>query len=184
MSNIKYKSIYRVFSNVRYILLALLTASIYLLIAILVPSLSVIKFFWSSGMSIFALAKLAIVFYISNSTNTTRVSVLIIAILSGLNISMLVFYFNRRIRLQKDAGVGFLGMIIGLLGIGCTSCGSVILSAIFGLTAATSFLRILPFKGSELGVLSILLLLLSIYILSIKIENPFICKIDTNKRDK
>lgn len=171
-----------VFKNFKYILLALVISFIYLLVAILIPSYSIIKFFWGSSMPIFNLIKLAIDFFISNSTNLTRTFVLIISILSGLNFSMLVFYLKKRISLQKNIGTGFLGMIAGILGIGCASCGSIILSSIFGLTAATNFLRVLPFNGLEFGIVGILLLLLSIYFLSTKIQNPLICKVDIRRK--
>jgi hypothetical protein len=100
-----------------------------------------------------------------------------LAVLSAINISMMVFYMRRRIILQKRAGVGLVGIIIGFLGVGCASCGSLILSSIFGLSVTASFIGILPFKGLEFGILGIFFLLLSIYLVGKKIQDPLFCKI-------
>jgi len=57
---------------------------------------------------------------------------------------------------------GFLGFIAGLLSSGCPMCGSVIF-ALLGFPLALFFL---PFKGLELRLLSIILLLFSVYFLA------------------
>lgn len=172
-----------VFSNKKYILLAIGIAILFFMVAMLVPGLSAVKFAWTySPDSLWAKIKALVIvwkFFEANSTIWSRWLVLIVALLGGINFSLLIFYLRRRIRLEKSVGTGLVGMIIGLLGIGCASCGSVILSSIFGFTLATAFLGSLPFRGKEIGIFGILLLLLSIYLIAQKIQNPASCKIKT-----
>ena len=73
---------------------------------------------------------------------------------------------------------GVIGIIVGFLGVGCASCGSLILSSIFGLSVTASFIGFLPFKGLELGILGIVILLISIYLVAKKIQDPLMCKIN------
>lgn len=68
-----------------------------------------------------------------------------------------------------EAGIGVLGLLVGFLGIGCSVCGSIILSSIFGLTTTTVLVSFLPFGGLEFGGVGIFLLLLSIYFIAVKI---------------
>lgn len=98
---------------------------------------------------------------------------LIISALFGIYISLFVF----RRDLIKDnknvkpiiSGVG--GSIAGVIAAACPSCGAPLL-AFFGAPLA---LMALPFEGLEIKVLSILLLLLSIYLLSESIEKKLNC---------
>ncbi|PLX24512.1 hypothetical protein C0580_05030 [Candidatus Parcubacteria bacterium] len=178
MENTNLKPFYLVFKNIKYILLAFGISFVYILLAVIIPSYSFINFFLDYNYPVFGLPKLVYGFFIANSTVWTLSMTILISILSGINFSMLIFYLKRRISKEKKFGVGFGGMLIGLLGVGCASCGSIILSSIFGFTAATGFLGILPFKGFELGIVGVVLLALSIYFLSRKIENPLLCKIE------
>ena len=103
--------------------------------------------------------------------------VISLSFMFGVNISMFVFYLRRRISSESSAGISMGGIVLGLLGVGCASCGSVILSTIFGLTAASGFLGILPLRGQEFGLIGFILILYSIIILSQKISNPLICNV-------
>lgn len=82
--------------------------------------------------------------------------------------------------MSRAAGTGLVGIIVGFLGVGCSACGSLILSSLFGLAGAAVVVKILPFNGYEIGFVSIVLLAVSIYLLVAHLQNPFICQI--NKR--
>lgn len=114
----------------------------------------------------------------STFTSSSLVLVIILSLLSAINIVMMIFYIRRRISLEKKTGVGLLGIILGFLGVGCASCGSLLLSSIFGLAATTSFIGILPFRGLEFGILGIFMLLFSTYLIAKKIQNPLLCKVN------
>ena len=92
----------------------------------------------------------------------------IIALLLGVYVALFIFKIRM---IKRGSGFsGFLGFIAGLLSSGCPMCGSVIF-ALLGFPLALFFL---PFKGLELRVLSIILLLFSVYFLARSLDK---CKI-------
>lgn len=174
-------SLKTVFSRPWYIGLALAVALTLLFLAIWLPNISFLKHITVSNTYSFS-DKVAILwsslgFIKTNSTPVTRTLIITVIILSGVNVSLLAFYLKNRIKLEKAAGSGVLGTIAGLLGVGCTSCGSVLLSSIFGLSATAGFIGVLPLKGAEFGIVGILILTLSIYLIAKKIQTPFVCKV-------
>jgi hypothetical protein len=107
----------------------------------------------------------------------SAVSTVLTALLFGVNISIVTYYIRKRKMMLKKSGVATstLGLITGILGIGCASCGSLLVS-LLGLGGALAFL---PFGGQELGVIGVLLLLFSAYTLLHSISNP-VCKLKVN----
>lgn len=98
---------------------------------------------------------------------------LIISALFGIYISLFIF---RRDLIKDSKNVkpiisGIGGTITGVIAAACPSCGAPIL-AFFGAPLA---LMALPFQGLEIKVLSILLLLLSVYLLTESIEKKLKC---------
>ncbi|MEK7115011.1 MAG: hypothetical protein AAB847_01485 [Patescibacteria group bacterium] len=95
-----------------------------------------------------------------------------IIFLVTVNAGMLIYYIRQKGRLLKSGGAtGVFGLIIGIIGGGCVSCGSVVLS-VLGLTGAVIFL---PFSGYELPWVSIGFLLISIYLLYKNIKKKNTC---------
>lgn len=170
-----------VFKRPWYILLAGLITLTLLLLAIWIPNIPFVSHVIESN--IYALqAKAGILvaslgFFKTNFTVLTQSVTITVAVLTGINVAMVVYYLKRRIELEKSVGTGAMGTIVGVLGIGCASCGSVILSSIFGLSATASVLGVLPFKGAEFGLLGIVILVVAIYLVSKKIQNPLVCNI-------
>jgi hypothetical protein len=79
---------------------------------------------------------------------------------------------------QREMGVSLLGVATSLLGVGCASCGSVVLTSLIGLSSASTVLGILPFRGQEFGFLGIAILLMAIIYTMKKINQPFLCKVE------
>ena len=122
--------------------------------------------------------------YGSIGTNFTVVSAsytIAIAILFGVNIALLAHYITRMRGGVRGVGstsaAGFGGLIAGIFGIGCAACGTFIFTSVLALFGASSFLAILPLGGEEFGLIGVLLLIYSIYILAKKISNPLVCEI-------
>lgn len=147
---------------------------------IVLMNYSLLKFVAASGF-FDTEAKLRI-FMASLGSFHTRISVpeqimtVVTALLAGINVSVLAHYFKRRIPLQKAMGVSTVGILGSFLGIGCASCGSVLLISLLGLSAAGGFIRLLPLRGMEFGIVSILILLSSLFFVARKIESPLVCK--------
>jgi hypothetical protein len=108
--------------------------------------------------------------------------IILLSVLFGLTFSVYIYYFKKRlpnIKLSaKSTSSGTLGFLSGLLGIGCVSCGTVILSGLIGFAGVASFLSFLPFGGEEFAWLGILLLSLSFYLALKKTSDPQVCFIE------
>src|SRR3989338_9098501 len=92
------------------------------------------------------------------------------AILFGINLDLLIYYFKNGLKSLLASQTSLVSLIFSFLGFGCLSCGSIILTAIFGLSTAFLVINFLPFNGLEFGLISILLLIVSIVSLSGKIS--------------
>ena len=94
--------------------------------------------------------------------------------LTSIAIILYLFKYNemKKFSMGKE-GVGFAGFFFGLFTSGCAVCYPLILTAL-GIPTA---LALLPFGGVELQVLSILLLLISIYFVSRSIIKGNLCRI-------
>jgi hypothetical protein len=117
------------------------------------------------------------------STSVTLLgAMLIIAIsfLFAINTVMLIFFLRRKIAQVQQSGMatGFLGIISGVLGMGCAACGSFLLTSVLSLFGASAILTYLPLRGEEFGILGVILLLFSIYLTAQQIQNPVVCRID------
>ena len=157
----KFKEVFgilrQIYKNKRYIYLSLITAIIsfivfYKLTLVTIANNSLKVFIMMSGY---------------NYTYFTLLSFVIISVLFGIYLSVFIYRF-KLIKLMKEKKgtsigfIGYLGLIAGVFGAGCPTCGSVV----FALVGAPLALMYLPFRGLELRVLSILILLVSIYFLT------------------
>lgn len=171
----------QVFSTWQYWLVSICVAAAIVLITILLSQYQFITSVLSSEL-FDSIVKFKVIFsslgvFQTNLTTENQIFAIAIALLSGITIAMVVYYFKHRFSVQMAAGTSFLGVLVGLLGVGCSACGSVVVSTIFGIGAASAFLGALPFKGTEINILSMLILLGSIYMIAKKIVSPDVCEI-------
>jgi len=170
----------RVFSRIRYVLLALVVALLLLLFSIWLPNLPLV---WDTIVSMLTTPMKFTYLYDSlgafntNFSLSSQITTSLIALLFGIHVSLVTFYFINRISTQRSAGIGTLGILSGIVGIGCAACGSVVLSTLIGVGAATGFLGALPFHGLEFTSLGIALLIVAISVVSKKITDPMVCPV-------
>jgi len=113
-------------------------------------------------------------------TNFTSVSLtvtFVTAILLGIQVSLVAYYLANSLKLQRSMGFSAFGMVSSVLGIGCASCGSIILTSLVGFSSTSLILRLLPFGGQELSFVGVTLLLYSLHLTIIKIKQPITCHI-------
>jgi len=115
--------------------------------------------------------------FVTNFTVSSQVMVVLVSLLAGVNMAMLIFYLKKNRAIQKTAKTSVLGLIVGTLGVGCSACGSVILTSIFGVSASFVFMSYLPLRGMEFGLIGIALVLFSIYNIANKMQSPTTCSI-------
>lgn len=102
----------------------------------------------------------------TNFTLLSAIYTILIAILAGINVSLIVELVRKRQMVAGGATAGSVGIIAGALGVGCAACGSLIVTALVGTTIGTGTLALLPFGGSEFGLIGAGLLSYSTYLLS------------------
>ena len=112
----------------------------------------------------------------TNFTTISRLLAVAIALLFGINFSLTVYYLKLKLELARTVTTSLSGLLLGTIGAGCASCGSVILASLLGTTASVSLVSALPLAGNEFGVLSIIILGLSIILLLRKIKEPLFCQ--------
>ncbi|WKZ29631.1 MAG: hypothetical protein QY323_02775 [Patescibacteria group bacterium] len=97
---------------------------------------------------------------------------LALAVLFGINVAFIVRYMRRQVRMHRAAGASALGVLVGLLGVGCAACGSALFASLLGTGSA---LAALPLRGQEFTWLGIALVLLSTFSLARKLVEPEAC---------
>ncbi|HIH11581.1 TPA: hypothetical protein HA241_05290 [Candidatus Woesearchaeota archaeon] len=101
----------------------------------------------------------------------------LISILTGVVVAQTVYILRRQ--REWNAGVGTSSIIASIIAPTCAPCAL----SLFGILGIGGFLTILPFKGAELSILAIIVLIGSVTYLSKKITTK-ICPVDTKKKIK
>lgn len=173
-----------IFRQPKYLVFTLLIALILIAFAAWLPNIHLItKAMTSSTMTLWQKTNLITSLLGSLQTNFTTLSrnlTILSATLTGVQASLLIYYVRRSILIQREVGASVAGMASSLLGVGCASCGSVVLTSIIGFSSATTLLGILPFRGQEFGFVGIAILLGAISFTLRKINQPLDCEIHKN----
>jgi hypothetical protein len=170
-----------VFKKPSYALLAVATSFALLFIAAWMRNIKFLGFLLFSSQFGFA-AKLKIFEWTFanlalNTTPLRLVLVILAAVLASVNVALLAFYLRKRVAVGREAGTSAGGLIVSALGVGCASCGSVLLTSLLGFSAGAAALAALPLQGAEFTLVGIGLISVSIVMLAKKIQNPFVCEI-------
>ena len=170
-----------VFRRPANVLVALGTSFFALFVALWLSNWELLKFIFFNGT--FSLGSKIMILItslggiVTNFKAPSRVVTLSVIILLGINMAMFLHYMKIRIKADKASGAGLAGTLLGMLGVGCAACGSVVLSSIFGTVFTAGVVGILPLDGLEFGLMGIVFLTLSIYLTSKKIVDPEVCKL-------
>ncbi len=175
----------KIITNPKYLLLSTVVGLMVIAFAAWLPNLHLItKTMTSSTMTLWQKTNLLTALLGSLQTNFTplsRIVTFVSAILAGVQISLLVYYIKQTVRVQQSMGMSALGVATSMLGVGCTSCGSVVLTSLIGFSSATAILGFLPFRGQEFGILGIGILLFAIHLTVKKINQPYACEVRRKK---
>ncbi len=172
----------RVFQRPTYLGLATLISLCVFAFSVWLPNFKLIAKVLSSDAGLLQRLKFPLSLLGSITTNFSFLSAsytILIAILFGMNVAMLIFFLRRRLVNIKQTGValGFLGMISGIFGVGCAACGSFLMVTLLTWSGAGALMAVLPLNGEEFGIVSIILLFISLFYTAKQIEDPVVCKI-------
>lgn len=176
-----------VFRSPVAVVLASVVAGVLFMAAVLLSNVRLVwQIVWSSNIAVIDKAEVIVNLLGSLGTNFTilgATSVVVIAVLFGINIAMFVHFVRKRrdVLVGGGAATSIGGLLSGVLGIGCAACGSVVLSAVLPLVGIGGLLAVLPFGGEEFGLLGIGLLAVSVSSIAQKIVDPAVC-IDPSMR--
>ncbi len=172
----------RIIQQPKYLLVIAIVTLTVIALAAWLPNIHLItKTMTSKTMTVWQKTNLVTSLLGSIQTNfspLSRTVTIISATLTGIQTSLLIYYLRQTIMVQREMGVSLLGVATSLLGVGCASCGSVVLTSLIGLSSASTVLGILPFRGQEFGFLGIAILLMAIIYTMKKINQPFLCKVE------
>ncbi len=174
------QSLWDIFSKPRYSFFALCISGIIIIGMILLQNIPFIKTIIHSPSFSFV-AKIRILFdslraFNTNLTHVSQFFHIVISLLIGVHITSIIYYYRTRRKFGANVGVGFIGVLSGILGIGCSVCGSVVLSSLIGLSATTVIVTTLPLHGIEFSLAAIIMLVWSIAYICIKLQDPIVCK--------
>lgn len=177
-----FQALQKVFRKPSYMLLALGTSLVIFAFAVWLPNLRLLWSFFQSGATIVEKLHLTLSLLGSISTNFSLLSAshtITIAILFGVYVALLVYFLRKRVVAvsRREAMVGTGGVLSSLFGIGCATCGSFLLTTLFGWAGASAVLALLPLRGSEFGIMGVILLAIALYATAKQIENPLVCKV-------
>jgi len=172
----------RVFCRPIYLSVAIVISLCVFTFSVWLPNLKLILKVLSSDAQFLQRLKFPVSLLGSIATNFSLLSAfysILIAILFGINVAMVIFFLRRRLTSIKQSGValGFFGILSGILGVGCAACGSFLIVTLITWSGVGALVAALPLKGGEFGVISIILLLISLYQTAKQIEDPLVCKI-------
>lgn len=163
----------------KYLAVAIAATLTVIAFAAWLPNLHLItKTMTSSTMTLWQKTNLMTSLLGSLQTNFTPLSRLVTVVSAGLvgvQISLLAYYLRQTTKLQQSMGMSAVGVVTSMLGVGCASCGSVVLTSLIGFGSTTALIGILPFRGQEFGIIGIGILLLAIHLTMKKINDPLVC---------
>lgn len=157
-----------------------------LTLTLFIPNLEIIRFgLGLSGVGWSDKLEFLYFFYgslVSNFTPLSAVLTVIISVLVGLQVAALLFYIRS---MRHDGGVvrtssalSVSGFVSGLFGIGCSACGSVIITGLLSTVGASGLLTLLPLGGEEFSFIAVGLLLYSLCYLIRAADRGKVCAIE------
>jgi hypothetical protein len=105
------------------------------------------------------------------------------AVLFGLNVAVALHYVRRRAAEARAGGAALGGLVLALTGAGCSSCGAIVLSTLFGVGASASFVARLPLRGEEFAIASVLVLAATLMVTARLASRSEACAIEPPSAD-
>lgn len=92
-------------------------------------------------------------------------SVLFIFTILFLSIYMVMFISKfKNSPSLSGSGLGILSGIVTFFGLGCVSCGGLIIASLLGTIGVTGILTILPFNGLEIQIFALVISIMSLFV--------------------
>jgi len=99
------------------------------------------------------------------------------ALLAGLQTAMVMAHLSLKVKVGQEAGLSVVGIVSSLLGVGCASCGSILITSLFGIGTTGVIAQYLPLGGMEFGLVGIVILVVMIMMTAKKLHEAKFCQI-------
>lgn len=174
------RALKKVFRNYRYITIVLLIGFLIFSLSVWLRNLPLLKIVaLSSAFSFSDKIAIFVTFLGGIATKVNLFSAVLmvtISILFCINASLYIYYLKQVKKLPRKEGVGAVSAFVsGMFGVGCASCGSFLLGSIPAFFGASGLILLLPLRGEELSMVSIVLFLWSMHWMSGGIQKSKIC---------
>lgn len=170
----------RVFSTSTYNLVGILIAVLFFLLFLGISQITIIGEVASIEGAFFGKASLIWTILYTSFTQMSGGGVaylIILSLLVGLQGTLLVFLIKQRATTLGALSRGIWGMVLGMVGIGCSACGSVLFVTILSLFIGTgNALALFTQWGLVIGIGGIGVLLYAIFFTLRMIEKPAVCR--------
>ncbi|MBI1971827.1 MAG: hypothetical protein HYS53_00860 [Candidatus Aenigmarchaeota archaeon] len=173
-SKIMHKAFTEVFSSRNYMALGIASMLIWIVLGVAFTNVRSI----SNSLTLQAplALRLEILYHslltsLSVYDKTTAFFLLATAILVAINVPLMV-YSLRKTQVNPSSPFGFAGLVTGTISSTCAACATSLVS-LLGLSGA---ILALPFRGAEIGVLTLALLSFSLYRTSVSVINAKVCR--------
>lgn len=100
----------------------------------------------------------------------------LVSLLFGLNLAFTVYYLRRGLA-ARASGFGAMGVFAAAVGVGCSSCGAVVLSFLLGTGATASVVGLLPLAGQEFNLLAVAVLTAGLGFTIHRLTQPDLCPV-------
>ena len=176
-----FTTLIQIFSQVRYTVIAVITSAVVFTFAVWLPNFRlIIEILFNSSASSVEKTNIILSLFKSIQTNFSVVSAsytIAIAVLFGINTALIIYYIRSRQNSKLGSGTTLSagGLVSGIFGIGCASCGTFVIGSLLSIFGASVLLTYLPFGGEEFGFLGVALLIYSSYLILKKINEPLVC---------
>ena len=174
-------AMHTVFKHPRWRMTAVGVIFIFLSFAVMISQYGALSYIVRSDT--FTLAekiKIVALSYGALNTNfllSSQIGLAVVSALAGINVAMIAYLLNEKVHVARMVGKSLAGVFLSVLGIGCTVCGSVLLTSLFGISVTASLIVFLPFRGVEFFLLGSVLLMWSIRNVSKKIMAIPVCSL-------
>lgn len=175
------QSLRQVFRDYRYVTVAIAAACLAFALSVWLRNVSLIAASFTSPLfgpldSLLLLIRL-LGGIATADTILVAMMTISMSLLFGVNTALLAYYFVQRRSLPaaKASATTVGGVVAAVFGIGCSACGTLVLSAILSSVGATGLLALLPLGGGEFLLISIALLAVSIYWIAQSIQTSVVC---------
>jgi len=171
-----------VFRDYRYIVLAGFFSFLIFAISVWLRNLQLLGEVVASSLFSFPEKILLFVRFLGGITTSvsalTAFLIVLTALLFGINIAFFIYFLrkNKRLAGGRAGTVAASGLVSGIFGVGCASCGAFLLTALLSSVGASGLITFFPLQGAEFNILSIILLSVSIVLLTRAMYTSKVCK--------